>query len=181
MLTRLLVFLLVAGSAFGQSIVRTSLSDAAHYPKLIHAELPLYAPIAWTAHISGTVEIQVTVEHGAVVDAQLKSGSSPYLSNPSLENVKSWQFQSEDRAAFVVTYVYKIEGEETQLPENPKIELDLPRLVKVTARPFRASCSDCVSQKSDGQQSHHDGTSSDHEAGHAEGSAPLQSSTTPKH
>lgn len=179
MLTRLLVFLLFAGSAFGQSAVGTPLADAAHYPKLIHAELPLYPPIPWTAHISGTVEIQVTVEKGAVVDAQLKSDSSPYLSNPSLANVKSWQFQSEDRTAFLVTYVYKIEGKETKLPENPKIELDLPRFVTVTARPFKPSCSDCVSQKSDGQQSHHDGASLSHEAGHAEGSAPTLASTKP--
>jgi len=146
MLTRLLMFLLFAGSTFGQSTVGTSPSDATHYPKLIHAELPLYPAIAWTAHISGVVEIQVTVERGVVVDAQLKSGSSPYLSSPSLANVKSWQFESEDRTAFLVTYVYKIEGGETRLPENPKIELDLPRVVKVTARPFKPSCSDCVSQ-----------------------------------
>lgn len=144
MLNRLLVFLLFAGSAFGQSAVKTPLSSAAHYPKLTHADLPLYPAIAWTAHISGTVEIQVTVERGAVVDAQLKSNGSPYLSNPSLENVKSWQFQSEDRATFLVTYVYKIEGKETKLPENPKIELDLPSVVRVTARPFKPSCSDCV-------------------------------------
>jgi hypothetical protein len=147
MLNRLLMFFLLASSAFGQSTVGTSLSGTAHYPKLTHAELPLYPAIAWTAHISGTVQIQVTVERGAVVDAQLKSGSSPYLSNPSLANVKSWQFQSEDHTAFLVTYVYKIEGEETQLPENPKIELDLPRVVKVTARPFKPSCSDCVQGK----------------------------------
>jgi hypothetical protein len=150
MLIRFLAFLLFASSAFGQSSTAGAPdSGVTHYPKLIHAELPLYPAIAWTAHISGTVEIQVTVERGAVVDAQLKSGSNPYLSNPSITNVKSWQFQSEDRTAFLVTYVYKIEGEETQLPENPKIELDLPHLVKVTARPFKPSCSDCVSQKGD--------------------------------
>ncbi len=165
MLTRLLAFLLFAGSAFGQSAVGTPLSDATHYPKLIYAELPLYPPIAWTANLGGTVEIQVTVERGAVVDAQLKSGSSPYLSNPSLENVKTWKFQSEDRASFLVTYIYKIEGKETRLPENPKIELELPRVVKVTARPFRSSCSDCVS---DGHMSGSD-TGGVYECGHAEG------------
>ena len=39
MLTRLLVFLFFAGSAFGQSAVGTPLSDATHYPKLIHADV----------------------------------------------------------------------------------------------------------------------------------------------
>lgn len=145
MLKRLLVLFVLAGLAFGRSAVGTPLSDATHYPKLVHAELPLYPAVAWAAHISGTVEIQVTVEGGVVVEAQLKSNGSPYLSNPSLANVKSWQFQVEDRATFLVTYMYRIQGPETKLPENPKIELDLPRVVKVSARPFKPSCSDCAS------------------------------------
>ena len=63
-----------------------------------------------------------------------------YLSNPSVANVKTWQFQSEDRTTFLVTYVYKIEGEETPLREDPKVELDLPRLVKVRrSQPSRSS------------------------------------------
>jgi TonB family protein len=144
MLNRLLVFVLFAGSAFGQSTVDTPLSGAAHYPKLTHAELPLYPAIAWTAHITGTVKIEVTVDKGSVVDAQIKSDGSPYLSNPSLANVKTWQFQPEGHTTFSVTYVYKIAGEQTLLPENPRVELDLPRLVTVTARPFKPSCSDCV-------------------------------------
>ena len=144
MLNRLLVFLIFAGSALGQSTVGTPLSGAAHYPKLTHAELPLYPAIAWTAHITGTVKIEVTVDKGSVVDAQLQSDSSPYISNPSLANIKTWQFQPEGRTTFSVTYVYKIAGEQTLLPENPRVELDLPRLVTVTARPFKPSCSDCV-------------------------------------
>jgi hypothetical protein len=154
------VFLLAA-SAFGQSTADTPATQATHYPNLIHAELPLYPPIARAAHITGTVEIQVVVEKGAVVDAQVKSvvldpsndrvvlndeGRKKvglYLSNPSLANLKTWQFQSEDRTIFLVTYIYKIEGEQTQLSEDPKIELDLPRLVKVTAKPVKLYCSDC--------------------------------------
>jgi len=49
-----------------------------------------------------------------------------------------------------VTYVYQIEGEQTSLPENPKVELDLPRLVKVTAKPFKPTCSDCGAQNRSG-------------------------------
>jgi len=157
--TRVLIgVFLLAVSAFGQSTADT---PATHYPNLIHAEVPLYPPIARAAHITGTVDIQVTVEKGALVDAQVKSvvlGPSNdrvvlndegkkkvglYLSNPSLANVKTWQFQPEDRTAFLVTYVYKIEGEETPLPEAPKVELDLPRLVTITARPLKPTCFDC--------------------------------------
>jgi len=142
--------LLLATSAFAQGTAKAPPSEAAHYPNLIRADLPLYPPVARTAHVNGTVEIQVTVERGAVVDAQVKSSSSPLLSTPAVANVKTWQFQSEDRTTFPVTYVYQIEGEQTPLPENPKIELDLPRLVKVTARPFKPTCSDCGAQNHGG-------------------------------
>jgi hypothetical protein len=106
--------------------------------------------------LQGTVEVQVTVDKGVVVDAEVKRGTVevvpakqdaaggseekllPYLSLPSLDNVKSWQFSPEERGTFLVTYVYRIEGTETPLPENPRVEVDLPRIV-VTARPIRPS------------------------------------------
>jgi hypothetical protein len=138
--------LFLTASAFGQNAAGGRSTQATHYPKLIHAELPLYPPIAQAAHIAGTVEIQVTVEKGAVVDAQVKSGNSPYLSNPSLANVKTWQFQPGDRTTFLVKYVYRIEGEQTSVPENPKVELELPHLVTITARPLKPSCFDCGAQ-----------------------------------
>jgi|SRR5579859_218094 len=149
MQTRILTTLvLLVVSAFGQDTQKATNADAAHYPNLIHAELPLYPPLARTAHIVGTVELQVTVERGAVTDAQVKSSSSPFLSNPAIANVKTWQFQPEDRTVFLVTFVYQIKGKQTALPESPKIEMDLPRIVKVTAKPFKPTCSDCVSQNS---------------------------------
>jgi len=162
---KLLGMALLATMALGEPTPSQTAVEGTHYPSLIRAELPLYPPLALTAHISGTVEIQVAVENGRVVDAQIKSveiqiadplnravyneeaksKASPILSNPSLTNVKSWQFQSKDRTSFVVRYVYKIDGEQTSVPENPKVELDLPLLVRVTARPFKATCSDCGS------------------------------------
>jgi len=185
MLIRVALLLLWVTTALGQNSVEARSAGAVPYPRLIHAELPLYPPAAWSAHLCGTIEIDVTVEKGAVVEAQVKRGMIEtqvpgekgavkdeqqakllsYLSFPSVANVKTWQFQPEGRTTFMVTYVYKIEGEQTPLPENPKIELDLPRVVKVTVRPFQPSCSDCVSQKGDGQQSHHDGASLSHEGG----------------
>lgn len=140
---------------FGMILVAsTAWSQARHYPLIAHADLPPYPPIARSAHITGAVEIQVVVEKGAVVDAQVKSigidshNGPPltekgkekigqYLAVPSLRNIKSWQFEpDEGRSTFVVKYVYRIEGEQTALPENPKIEVDLP-VVRVTARPFK--------------------------------------------
>lgn len=120
----------------------------------------MYPPLARTAHISGTVEIQVVVEKGTVADAQVKSvvlasWNGPelnddgkkkvgrLLSEPALANLKTWKFQTEDRAEFLVTYAYRIEGEETNQPENAKVELDPPILVRITVRPFKPTSSDC--------------------------------------
>jgi len=153
---------ILAAFAWSQTALSPTANDDIHYPQLIRAELPVYPPIARTAHITGTVKVQVVVEKGGVADAQVKSvvivstngpglteegqkKVGPILSNPSLANIKTWQFQAEDRTTFVVTYVYKIEGQETLLPENPKVVLDLP-LVKITSRPFKPTCNDCVSQ-----------------------------------
>lgn len=160
MFTSAMIFLL---AALGQNIQQPVSSEDTFYPRLLHAELPLYPPLARSAHITGKVEIEVTVEKGSVVDAQVKSAkiqiadpqnrtvydshakaaASRYLTDPSLANIKSWQFVPGGRSIFLVTYTYDIEGKETALPENPKVELDLPRVVKVTARPFKPTCSDC--------------------------------------
>src|SRR5260370_937921 len=168
--TLITVFLLTTLGA-GQNAQQSISSEATHYPNVIRAELPLYPPLTSTLRISGTVKIEVTVEKGAVVEAQVKSTeikfsdpkkdalydsqakktmASRFLSDPSLANLKTWQFRPEDRATFLVTYVYEIEGEETALPENPKVELDLPRLAKVIARPFKPTCSDCGAQNHGG-------------------------------
>ena len=162
MSTRILLGVILLTSAAWQATPNQKAAKD-HYPQLIHAEVPLYPSIARAAHITGTVEIQVVVEKGAVTDAEVKSvvieshnGSvlndegtkkvGAYLSNPSLANLKTWQFQSGDRATFMVTYIFRIEGQETSLPENPQVELDLPLFVKITARPFKPTCNDCVSQ-----------------------------------
>jgi hypothetical protein len=117
--------------------------EAINYPKLIYAELPLYPRVAWSSHITGTVEIQVTVVRGSVVGVQVKASSSPFLTNPTVANVKRWKFESGSHTTFPVTYVYAIEGKQTPVPENPRLELDLPRVVRITARPFKPTCSDC--------------------------------------
>ncbi|MEJ2144811.1 MAG: energy transducer TonB, partial [Acidobacteriota bacterium] len=139
MFKHMLWFLFAGPIAFIQFAVSSEApcSAGARYPELLRGEIPLYPPIARSAHITGTVVIEVTVERGSVTGARLTSESNPYLANPSLANVKAWQFQPEDRTTFLVEYVYQIRGEETLLPENPRVELDLPCRVKVTASPFK--------------------------------------------
>jgi hypothetical protein len=139
----MLVPLIFTVAAVGQNTVATPPYNGQHYPKLIQAELPLYPDIAWAAHMTGAVEIEARIEKGLVVSALIKSQTNPYLANPSVANLKSWRFQPGEPTTFTVTYTYNIEGAETDLPENPKIEMDLPMRVNLTARPFRPSCSDC--------------------------------------
>lgn len=66
------VFLLVALGS-GQNAQQSISSKPLHYPNVIHAELPLYPSLTSTLRISGTVKIEVTIEKGAVVEAQVKS------------------------------------------------------------------------------------------------------------
>ncbi|MGH9780887.1 MAG: hypothetical protein ACRD33_03630 [Candidatus Acidiferrales bacterium] len=159
----MLALMFVGASAFGQNLSHAAPDDGRHYPTVIAAAVPLYPQIALAAHISGTVEIRVSVEKGAVVDAQVKSVEiqltdpehravyderakmkvSPYLSNPAIANVKTWKFQPEDHGAFLVTFIYEISGKETLHPRTQKVELNLPLFVKVIASPLKPTCSDC--------------------------------------
>jgi hypothetical protein len=134
---------------------RSALARIIHYPMLLHADIPLYPPVPWSVRFGGMVEIQAVVEDGIIKHTQLKRAMIepqldtkkftkasedkllPYLVTPSLENLKTWKFAPEEKGSFVVTFVYKLEGEETLMPENAKVELDLPLMVKVTAKPFR--------------------------------------------
>lgn len=129
---------------------------AMHYPLISHADLPLYPPIARGLNLTGTVDIHIIVTKGSVVDAQIGSvvikhcggctggplnetgrkNVSLMLSTPTLANVKTWHFQSDWSGALSVTYIYRIQGKESVLPENPTVQFDLP-VVTVTARPFK--------------------------------------------
>jgi hypothetical protein len=144
--------ILLAATAGSQTAPKPNAIDGVHYPRVLRADIPVYPPLAWELQLTGTVEIQVVVEDGAVVSADVKSAvlrlpkvvlteegkkKLPYLSNSSLANVKTWQFEKEDRATFSVKYVYQIEGEPVPERGHPIIELDLPLLVRVTAQPVK--------------------------------------------
>jgi hypothetical protein len=152
-LIKLISFLSLTVLCFGQGHEN---SNNTHYPRLLSADVPFYPPVAWSMRFGGTVEIQVTVENGVVKNAQLKTskiepqaGSDikytkaaedklmPYLTDPSLNIVKNWKFVSGENGNFLATFIYVLEGEETLVPENPKVEMKLPTLIKVSARPFR--------------------------------------------
>src|SRR5580765_4919717 len=140
---------LLVSAALGHAFMRSEDHESTRYPILVGAELPLYPPLARHVHVTGNVEIKVAVEWGLLADTEVKSvkvssrNSSPlssedkkelgrYLSEPSLTNLKTWRFHPEPRREFIAVYEYRIEGEPSEDPENPRVEFTFP-VVKITA------------------------------------------------
>jgi outer membrane biosynthesis protein TonB len=102
-----------------------------------HAEVPLYPDLARAARLSGEVHIRVEVKNGAVVREEVESLAHPIFVNAAIENVKTWRFRVNASGLLKVTYVYQLDKEESDLPENPRVEMELPVRVKITARPTK--------------------------------------------
>jgi hypothetical protein len=127
----ILVLAVVSGAAQNET-------QKQHQPpadlRLEHADVPMYPPVARVAHIFGTVEVQVTVKDGAVSNTEVKSSANQILVNATTENIKSWRFHSYVNTTFTTKFVYQLARKE-QLLADPKIELQLPLLVKITTKP----------------------------------------------
>ena len=119
--------------------------DQVQPPRLIRAEVPFYPPLAWTANITGEVVVRITVEQDSVKDAVIVSSDSPALSDATIATIQTWKFRPDERnqVSFVSRFEYTIEGEVTDTPETPRVQLELPRFVRVIARPFKPTCSGC--------------------------------------
>jgi hypothetical protein len=94
----------------------------------------MYPQLARTARIFGTVEVQVTVKDGKVVNTDVKSGP-PVLAKSTVENIQSWRFYRLVNATFTTKFIYQLETKEPLDPQNPKVELQLPLLARITAVP----------------------------------------------
>lgn len=99
-------------------------------PILVGAALPTY-PAIWR-HLTGKVIATVTVKDGRVVEVN-KTAGEPRLFDTTIQNIKTWTFESGTEAVFTVTFTYRIASEETEERTNPKVEI-LPSLdVVITA------------------------------------------------
>ncbi len=105
-------------------------------PLLVHADIPLYPPVALAARLSGTVRVKVQVNKGAVVNTETDSSAHAILLSAAEKNVKTWQFAPDANGPFELTYVYQLETHEADLPENPRVEMQLP-VIKITGRPVK--------------------------------------------
>jgi TonB family protein len=99
-----------------------------------HADVPGYPQLARTAHIAGTVQVQLTVKDGNVTGTKVISGH-PMLTSATIENIKTWRFSSLANGEITTKFTYQLEIGRSVDPQNPKVELQLPFLVKVTAAP----------------------------------------------
>lgn len=112
-------------------------------PWLVHADVPSYPHDARLAHITGTVEVQVTVQEGRVVATVVRHGH-PILAKATTENIKTWTFRADVNRQFATKFIYKIAAEKTASARqtNPTIEMHLPAFVVITARPILLEDSD---------------------------------------
>jgi len=110
-------------------------------PRFISGAIPAYPPVAWTAHVTGTVLLEITVAHGSVVTVHLIGSPSLSLAAPSVKNVRTWKFDPRASGIIHVSYTYRIKGAVTEVPASPRVDLDLPARVVVTVRPFRPTVS----------------------------------------
>jgi len=109
--------------------------------RLEHADVPMYPQLARTARIFGTVQVQVTVKDGKVVSTEVKSGH-PTLASATVENIQTWRFYPLVNATFTTKFIYLLETKAPLDPQNPKVELQLPLLVKITAVPVTLDSKD---------------------------------------
>jgi len=102
--------------------------------RLTHADVPMYPQMARLARVSGVVEVQVTVNNGAVTNTEVKSGAG-VLAQATEENVKSWRFAQSANTTFVTKFTYKLDEKKPLYGQNPRVELDLPFRATITSAP----------------------------------------------
>lgn len=96
------------------------------------AEVPRYPEMAWNAGISGDVVLQVTVTGGEVSNVIVTSGDR-MLAPEAVQNVKTWKFTPSTTSTFVSTFSFNLEMRDTAASKAPRIELELPGRVRITA------------------------------------------------
>lgn len=101
-------------------------------PVVRRAEVPQYPEMAWNVGITGDVVIDVEVSGGQVSKAEARSGDR-MLAGEAVRNVKTWQFATDVSAAFTTTFSFNVEARNTGESTSPRIELDLPERVRITA------------------------------------------------
>jgi TonB family protein len=125
------------------ALVLNSASFAAEVPErcVTSMGIPTYPRLAQQARIEGAVKVVITVdEAGVVVRASAMSGHQ-MLQAAAVDNAKTWRFAPSAMgklAVLVITYEYRIEGQEVEMTDHrcPRVKLDLPERVEVSSPPI---------------------------------------------
>jgi outer membrane biosynthesis protein TonB len=110
-----------------------------------HADVPRYPGLAVEARLSGTLTFRVSVDHGSVSSVEPNPSNSPtlrMLQDAAVTNIRSWSFYGGERTTFDVEFSFELSQEEVPVPENPHIEMTLPRFVRLVAHPVKPTVSD---------------------------------------
>lgn len=133
-------------SGYRTKFVVTSISGVKNVPEAIpwpagsaqsvpiveRAIVPQYPTLAWNVGITGDVVLEVTVSSGQVVNVEVKSGER-MLTGEAIRNVKTWQLPADTNATFTTTFSFNVEPRKTGENAAPRIELQLPQRVRITA------------------------------------------------
>lgn len=83
--------------------------DTTPFPAVIEAAMPLSYPfMAHKVGFSGDVKVQLTIEKGQVVQAEVLEGDH-LLTEDTLANVRTWKFDPTVDARFTTTFIYRLE------------------------------------------------------------------------
>jgi hypothetical protein len=133
----LALVILAAASPSQQTVLPVQEAGAKTTLIVTHADVPLYPPVAVAAHHTGTVHLRVSIRQGAVLSADTDSAAPSVLVLAAKENIKTWRFTPDVTDNCEVTFIYELLEAHSVVPENPRIEMQLPSFVKITAKPVK--------------------------------------------
>ena len=101
-----------------------------------HADVPVYPVLGWQAQLQGFVVLNVDIAPDGEVVSVSASGANKLLQKAAADNIRTWRFCSAlAKQNVTITYVYNLEGEETDHMPREKVVLDIPEQIIITSRP----------------------------------------------
>jgi TonB family protein len=101
-----------------------------------HVDVPGYPVVGWQARLQGSVALNVDIAADGEVVSVSASGANTLLQKAAADNIRTWRFcSSPAKQNVTITYVYKLEGEETDRMPREKVVVDLPEQIIITSRP----------------------------------------------
>ncbi len=90
--------------------------------------VPDYSPLAWSARVTGSVELTILLgQQGQVLRVDAKS-AAPMLADAADRNVRQWQFcapASKGDSEVVLHYEYQLKGERSYERKRAAVVIDL--------------------------------------------------------